>query len=119
MPHIIPIAPDSGASAASACDGSEAFALMVLGDSMRPEFAQGEVVVIEPAGRIEDGSFVLAQVADEWILRQLRRVESHWRLCALDPAVEDVMIGDLDSVRGVVIQRVRPGRRKETKFYIE
>jgi DNA polymerase V len=58
MQRTIPITPATGDSSQSACDGSEAFALMVLGDAMVPEFAQGEVVVIEPSGRVEDGSFV-------------------------------------------------------------
>ncbi len=119
MQRTIPIAASPESGAASSCDGSESFALMVLGDSMNPEFAHGEIVVIEPAGRVEDGCYVLANVADDWTLRQLRREGDGWRLCPLNPAYPEVTIAGLEPVRGVVIQRVRPGRRRETKFYVE
>ena len=33
-----------------ACSGGEAFALRVLGDSMAPEFNEGEIIIIEPEG---------------------------------------------------------------------
>ena len=46
---------------------------MVLGDSMAPEFVEGEVIVVEPDGLAVDGSFVVAQVDGEWTLRQLVR----------------------------------------------
>ena len=49
----------------SGCDsGSESFALMVLGDSMVPEFNEGEIIVVEPDGATRDGSFVLAFVGE-------------------------------------------------------
>lgn len=119
MQRTIPITPATGDSSQSACDGSEAFALMVLGDAMVPEFAQGEIVVIEPSGRVENGSFVLARVDDDWTLRQLRRKGDDWYLCALNPVYPEAKLGSLDAVRGVVIQRVRPGRRRDTKFYVD
>jgi DNA polymerase V len=48
--------------ALEACAAAEPFALMVLGDSMEPEFREGEVILIEPEGLATDGSFVLAQL---------------------------------------------------------
>ena len=56
--RTIPIAQVEDAAHA-ACSGAEAFALLVLGDSMNPEFAEGDVIVIEPEGLATDGSFVL------------------------------------------------------------
>lgn len=87
MKKIVPIIPADAAgnsgtdagSGAGACDDAEAFALMVLGDSMAPEFNDGEVIVIEPAGLAGDGSYVLAQVNDEWIFRQLLKHGASWR----------------------------------------
>jgi len=119
MQRTIPITVSTGDASPSACDGSEAFALMVLGDAMIPEFAEGEIIVIEPSGRVEDGSFVLARVDDDWTLRQLRRQGDDWTLCALNPVYPEVRLDSLEPVRGVVIQRVRPGRRRDTKFYVE
>jgi len=37
------------------CAASEPFALRVLGDSMLPEFADGSIIIIDPAGAIRDG----------------------------------------------------------------
>ena len=53
------------------CAGAESFALLVLGDSMAPEFVEGEVIVVEPDGLASDGSFVVAQVDGEWTMRKL------------------------------------------------
>lgn len=118
MKKIIAINPAAHADG-SACDDAEAFALMVLGDSMAPEFTEGEIIVIEPSGQAGDGSYVLARVDDEWIFRQLRSNGSHWRLAPLNPAYAAVDIADLTPVRGVIIQKSKPGRRKATKRYVE
>jgi len=102
----------------SACSGSEAFALRVLGTSMEPEFMEGEIIIIEPEGRLHDGSFVLAQHAGEWIFRQLCQDGGGWRLHALNPAFPDLTLPDLAVVRGVIIQKALPGRRRASKRYV-
>ena len=109
--------------AGNACASGESFALMVLGDSMLPEFEEGEVIVIEPDGLAADGSFVLAWCNDEWIFRQLVRDGDRdggeaWRLRALNPAYPEIPIPDLGAVRGVIIQKSRPGRRRASKRYV-
>jgi DNA polymerase V len=117
-PKVIPIVARA-APAADDCSGAEPFALMVLGDSMAPEFVEGEVIVVEPEGLATDGSYVVAQVGGEWTLRQLVRGEAGWRLAALNPAYPAAELADLSAVRGVVIQKSRPGRRKSIKRYVE
>jgi DNA polymerase V len=119
MRRTIPINVSTATPEPSACDGTEAFALMVLGDAMLPEFAEGHVVIIEPGGRVTDGSYVLARVDDEWTLRQLCSEAGVWHLRALNSAYPDVAIADLSVVHGVVIQRVQPGRRRERKHYVD
>ena len=121
--RIIPIQPQ-GASLETpaeldACSSAEPFALMVLGDSMGPEFLEGEVILIEPEGLATDGSFVLAKLAGEWIFRQLAKHGDGWRLQALNAAYPPADIPDLDAVKGVIIQKSKPGRRRATKRYIE
>jgi SOS-response transcriptional repressor LexA len=101
------------------CDGAEAYALMVLGDSMAPEFADGDIVVVEPEGLARDGSYVIALVGGEWTLRQLRAAGEAWTLHALDPRYPTVPLADLDAVRGVVIQKSKPGRRRAAKRYVD
>jgi DNA polymerase V len=101
-----------------ACSGGESFALMVLGDSMEPEFADGEIIVIEPDGATIEGSYVLAVHDDgEWIFRQLRRRGDGWVLAALNPRYPSIVLADLGAVKGVVIQKAAAGRRR-TKRYI-
>ncbi len=102
----------------SDCSGAEVFALRVLGQSMAPEFDEGEIIVVEPGGALRDGSFVLAWLDGEWIFRQLRRDGEGWRLHALNPAFASRPLPGLDAVRGVVIQKARPGRRRAAKSYL-
>ena len=58
---IVPVAHDETGD----CAGAEPFVLMVLGDSMAPEFAEGEIIVVEPEGLASDGSFVVAAAAPD------------------------------------------------------
>lgn len=100
------------------CAGGESFALRVLGHSMAPEFNEGEIIIIEPEGLTKDGAYVLAWHRDEWIFRQLLRDDAGWRLHALNPAFPDLPLQGLADVRGVIIQKALPGRRRASKRYI-
>lgn len=113
---VIPIRPadDGGLGCASA----EPFALMVLGESMLPEFAHGDIVVVEPGGLARDGAFVVAGSEGDWGLRQLARRGDGWLLRTLSGGEAPLEVPDLATVRGVVIQRSRPGRRRESKSYL-
>lgn len=100
------------------CSGGESFALRVLGQSMVPEFNEGEIIIIEPDGALHDGSYVLARHDDAWIFRQLVRRGDGWSLHALNPAFPDQPLPDLAAVHGVVIQKAVPGRRRLTRHYL-
>lgn len=125
--HDKPPAPEASACADAAlpaatavvpdCGGGESFALMVLGHSMAPEFLEGEIIIIEPEGLAQDGSYVLAWQQEQWTFRQLLRAATGWRLHPLNPAFADVPLADLSAVRGVIIQKALPGRRRATKHY--
>ena len=114
---VLPIAVD--APPAGACEGAEVFALMVLGDSMAPEFLDGEVIVVEPGGRLSEGSYVVAEAAGELIFRQLAKEGERWLLRPLNESYGTLEIPDLGGIRGVVIQKTRPGRRRALKRYVE
>jgi SOS-response transcriptional repressor LexA len=105
-------------AAAGACGGGESFALMVYGQSMAPEFQEGEIIIIEPGGLAKDGAYVLAHHEDEWIFRQLVRAETGWLLHALNPAFPDQAIADLAVIKGVIIQKSIPGRRRASRRYV-
>jgi SOS-response transcriptional repressor LexA len=115
---VVPLRPVADATSGD-CAGAEPFALMVLGDAMAPEFVEGEVIVVEPEGLARDGSFVVAHVDGGWTLRQLVRRGSRWELRALNPAYAATPLADLAPVRGVVIQKSRPGRRRALKRYVD
>lgn len=100
------------------CSAGESFALMVLGHSMAPEFLEGEIIIIEPEGLAKDGSYVLAWLREEWTFRQLLRTGAGWTLHPLNPAFPDAALDDLSAVRGVIIQKALPGRRRASKFYV-
>ena len=103
--------------AAPDCAGGESFALLVLGTSMEPEFHEGEVIIIEPEGLVRDGCFVLAWHGEEWTFRQLRSAAGRWILHPLNPVFPDQTLEDLSAVRGVIIQKALPGRRRASKTY--
>jgi SOS-response transcriptional repressor LexA len=114
--------------AMSACSEAEPFALMVLGDSMEPEFLDREIIVIDPEGLARDGSYVIAFHNEEYTFRQLVKREASeadeatqttWALHALNPGYPDQPIADLSCIKGVVILKKQPGRRKSAKYYID
>ena len=102
------------------CGGAESFALMVMvmGHSMAPEFLEGEILIIEPEGLAKDGAYVLAWHNEEWTFRQLVRTDTGWVLHPLSPAFADAPLADLSAVRGVIILKALPGRRRASKFYV-
>jgi len=123
-PFPIPVkpaveAPPEQDLAASACASAEPYALMVLGDSMLPEFEEGEIIVIEPEGVARDGSYVIAWVNDEYIFRQLVQHPEGWMLKPLNPLYPNLPIDSIEGVvKGVVIMKKKPGRRRAMQEYV-
>ncbi len=116
---IIPIQPAAEEASGSSCSAAEVYALMVLGDSMMPEFDEGDVVVVEPEGLAHDGSFVIAFHNEEYIFRQLRIQDGHYSLVALNPKYPDMDVPGIEVVKGVVIQKKQRSRkRKDFKSYV-
>lgn len=109
----------------SSCASGEPYALMVLGDSMQPEFVEGEIIVIEPEGVARDGSYVIAyleQVEKEderYVFRQLVKHPDGWMLKPLNPLYPNIPIDSVEAVvKGVVIMKKKPGRRRAMKEYV-
>lgn len=114
-----PAAPTEEELTTSACSSGEPYALMVLGDSMLPEFAEGEIIVIEPEGIAKDGSYVIAWANEEYIFRQLVKHDDGWMLKPLNPIYPNIPVDDLKAtIKGVIILKKQPGRRKEQKSYV-
>jgi SOS-response transcriptional repressor LexA len=114
---IIPIAIATEGGEPDRCSEAEPYALMVLGDSMLPEFEDGEIIIIEPEGVARDGSFVIAYHNDEYIFRQLAIREERWYLQALNEGYPSTEIAGPGAIKGVITQKTRPGNRRASKFY--
>lgn len=92
-------------------------ALRVLGDSMAPEFIEGHIIIIDPAGVIEDSTYVLAIYENEYIFRQLIIDQEQFFLKPLNEHYPTVQIASLEAIKGVIVQRVGT-RRKAHKHYV-
>lgn len=101
------------------CGSSEPFALQVTDNSMEPEFKKGCIIIIDPSGVIEHGSYVMAMVENGYIFRQLViENEIHY----LQPLHDDYMHEKrqiaLDAIQGVIVQQSGTrGKRSERKKY--
>ena len=96
--------------------GGEPFALRVIGESMAPEFEDGCIIIIDPSGVVNDGSFVLARHEDEYIFRQLVFGDGSYYLKALATGHETIEIADLKPVEGVIVQK-GARRKADRKHY--
>lgn len=113
----IPVNSADSSSSSSSCEENEPYALMVLGDSMEPEFNEQDVIVIEPNAHVKDGSYVIAYHNDEYIFRQLHIREDGWYLHALNSNYPDQKLANETDVKGVITQKKSPGGRKNRKTY--
>ena len=87
---------------------------------MAPEFAEGDVIVIEPDGLATERRFVLARHDGRMDLPPAGRLGRRLAVAPPEPALPvTVDLADLSAVRGVVIQRTTPGNRKSTTRYGE
>ena len=100
----------------SGCASNEPFALRVLGDSMEPEFKDGCVIIIDPAGAIESGKYVIAEIEGEYIFRQFIQEADKFYLKPVNSGYDSIEIPNASSVRGVITQRAGT-RRKYHKRY--
>lgn len=98
------------------CASDEPFALQVLGDSMEPEFEHGCIIVIDPAGVIQNGSFVLAEINGEYIFRQFLAQEDRLYLKPMKSSYETIEIANLNCIAGVIVQKAGK-RRSQHKRY--
>ena len=109
--------PSVDAYDAAGCATGEPYALRVLGDSMEPEFADGSIIIIEPGGSVENGSYVIARVDDgDYIFRQFITEGGRSFLKALNPGYADVPVPGTEVVRGVVVQRAGTRRRDRKRY---
>jgi SOS-response transcriptional repressor LexA len=70
--------------------GPNVFALQVAGDSMEPEFKDGEIIIVNPHVEAQPGDFVVVKNPDgEATFKQIKRYGSRWVLHPLNPRYPD------------------------------
>ncbi len=99
------------------CANSEPFALRVMGDSMEPEFKDGNIIIIDSAAAVESGCYVLAMLDGEYIFRQLIIEDDRYMLRALNEGYEEKEISGINDIRAVIVHRAGT-RRKHHKHYV-
>lgn len=101
------------------CSESEPFALQVIGDDMAPEFPDGCIIIGEPNAVAVDGCYVIAQINEEYLFRQLHieKEAGKWTLSALNEQIPKTAISGPNAIRARVVQRTL-GRRSSRKFYV-
>ncbi len=98
------------------CSAAEPYALRVLGDSMEPEFEEGNIIIVDPGTSATNESYVVIDYDNDTTLRQMIFEGEQKILRALHEDYPDVLIAGEYRVRGVVIQRSN-GRRSSIKHY--
>ena len=91
------------------CEGKEPYALMVLGDSMYPEFNEGDVITIEPESVVVHENYVVAYHNDEYIFRQLVISEGRFFLKPVNDLYPVQEISGLEAIKGKITQKKVPG----------
>ena len=99
------------------CAGTEPYALRVLGNSMYPEFEEGDVIVIEPVPCFDHGAYVIALYEDEYIFRQLKSRDNDLYLEPLNHAYPALRVEDKNLIKGRIISK-SSGRGRKRKSYL-
>lgn len=101
------------------CASSEPFALRVTDNSMEPEFKSGCIIIIDPSGVIEHECYVMAEVENGYIFRQLVKEDERYFIQPLHPDYKhEKREIAFEAIKGVIVQQAGPtGKRSERKSY--
>jgi SOS-response transcriptional repressor LexA len=87
-------------------EGDRLFALRVKGDSMAPEFNEGEIIVVNPDVCIEPNDYVIAiNHDDEAIFKQYKKYQDVHILHSLNPKYPDIEMDDRYRLIGKVVEK--------------
>ncbi len=74
-------------------EGESVFALLVVGDSMEPEFHEGEFITVNPHVESLPGDFIIVKNSDgEATFKQLKKYGNRWVLHPLNPRYQDMEV---------------------------
>lgn len=84
------------------------FALKVKGDSMSPRIMDGDIVLVNPSGEVEDGNVVIAMINGDVTCKVLKRSHGNVMLVPFNPIFEPIVFtydaGDQFEILGKVVE---------------
>ena len=84
------------------------FALRVEGDSMEPEFVEGDIIIVDADRDWDSGDFILVRNENgEVIFKQIKRYGDKWILRPLNPKYPEIELTDKHEIIGRVIQKIK------------
>ena len=89
--------------------GEHVFALEVKGDSMEPEFCEGETIIVRPQAKVNTGDFVVVRNHNnEATLKQIKKIGNRRILHPLNKKYKDIELSENQEyvVVGRVIEKV-------------
>jgi len=93
------------------CKDPQCFALRVDGDSMEPEFNEGDIIIVSPNVDSPSGSYVIARVDGQVTFKQLRRHGDTILLHPLNPRHNDIMVQGSKKksfkIIGKIVEKIR------------
>jgi SOS-response transcriptional repressor LexA len=93
--------------------GSHIFALYVKGDSMEPEFQDGDIIVVNPHMKADHNDYVIVRNdEEEATFKQLKKYEKTCVLHPLNPKYPDIVLSDKKQYKiiGKVVEKVKRKR---------
>jgi SOS-response transcriptional repressor LexA len=88
--------------------GEHNFALRVKGDSMEPEFNEGDIIIVSPTAKAVTGDYVVAKNdEEEATFKQYKKFDAARVLHPLNPKYPDIVLNkDLEyRIVGVVMEK--------------
>lgn len=95
---------------------TEPYALRVIGESMAPEFEDGNIIIVDPSVPLYDGAYAVIDYGGEIIFSQYRHYAQRQWLEYLNLDSPPIELRPPFEVKGVVVQKTT-GRRKDHKHY--
>jgi SOS-response transcriptional repressor LexA len=87
-------------------EGDKLFALRVKGDSMQPEFNEGEIIVVDPDACIKPDDYVIAiNYNEEAIFKQYKKYQDIHVLHSLNSKFTDIEMDDKYRIIGKVVEK--------------
>ncbi len=93
--------------------GERVFALEVKGDSMEPEFIEGETIIVRPQAKVNTGDFVVVRNHNnEATLKQIKKIGNRRILHPLNKKYKDIELSENQEyvVVGRVVEKVNRKR---------